>query len=74
MSNNTKPAFYCYGKPVHVPETSIHPRVQNGRTVFAKSNTAHPPKKTGKLEKRLQARRQAYKDSPSTKKPGSNKK
>jgi hypothetical protein len=39
-----KGSFYCYGMAVQPPQTSIHPRVRNGRTVFPKSNTAKPKK------------------------------
>ncbi len=60
-------------------DQSIHPRVQNGRTAHTKSNTARPPQRTTKAEKRLQARRADFeKLSPSARqgrrRPGSNKK
>lgn len=31
--------FFQFGKKVVPPQTSIHPRVRNGRTVFKKVNT-----------------------------------
>lgn len=40
MSNLKPGEFYCFGRIVSPPQTSIHPRVYNGRTVSPKSNTA----------------------------------
>lgn len=37
--------FTVYGKAVKVPQTSIHPRVVNGRTAHPKVNTAAAPRK-----------------------------
>lgn len=42
---NSGADFYCYGKRIVPPQTSIHPRVVNGRTVHAKVNTAKAPRK-----------------------------
>ncbi len=60
-------------------DSSIHPRVHQGRTAHEKRNTAKPPKGTSKMEKRLHVRQADFdKLPPSTKsgrkRPGSNKK
>lgn len=60
--------------PSIAESVSIHPRVEGGRTVHKLVNTAHPSKRTTKAQKRLHDRQHAYKDAPSTTKPGSNKK
>lgn len=61
------------------PDSSIHPRVVNGRTVHRKSNTAKPPKRTTKAEKKLHTRQAVFDRMPPSNKvghrrPGSNKK
>ena len=35
-------SFFMFGQNVKPPQTSIHPRVRNGRTVYPKSNTCKP--------------------------------
>jgi len=60
-------------------DQSIHPRVVNGRTAYKKSNTAKPPKRTTKAEKRLHTRqavfdRMSATDKQGHRRPGSNKK
>jgi hypothetical protein len=36
--------FRCWGKVVSPPQTSIHPRVVNGKTRYPKVNTAKAPR------------------------------
>lgn len=36
--------FRCFGKVVCPPQTSIHPRVVNGKTRWPKVNTAKAPR------------------------------
>lgn len=60
-------------------DVSIHPRVSQGRAIYAKANTAKAPKGTTKAERRLHVRQADFdRLPPSTKtgrtRPGSNKK
>lgn len=40
-SEDLKPGtFRCYGRMISPPQSSIHPRVSNGRTRYTKVNTS----------------------------------
>jgi hypothetical protein len=41
---NPDGSFPLFGKRIMPPQTSIHPRVRKGRTVYPKVNTAKAPK------------------------------
>ncbi len=40
--------FRCFGRVVSPPQTSIHPRVVNGRTIHPKKCTSAPRRKQQK--------------------------
>lgn len=43
MSNLKPGEFYCHGRIVSPPQTSIHPRVHRGRATHPKVNTSDKP-------------------------------